>query len=125
MEEAGLYRIRNAPGPRGVSAECGSLRHRTCNAGQLEWPYLSTLEMLVEKIQRALPCELSGGLIIAGCRVVMEAVVRAFIHVHSVSDVIGFQRFFVSGPSVIDTLIERRVMNQKGRLNFGDIRGWL
>ncbi len=52
----------------------------------------------------------------------METVIRAFIHVRGVGHVIGFQRFLVSGPSVVDALVEGRVVKQQSCLDLGNLR---
>src|SRR5712691_3184955 len=73
-------------------------------------------QVLVEELERPLPGELGGGLVISRCRVVVEAVLRARILVHRVRDVAGLERSLVSGPAGVDALVVLRVVNEQGRL---------
>src|ERR1039457_884819 len=48
----------------------------------------SALQVLVEEIERSLPGQLGGGLVVTGSCIVVETVVRALIHVSGVGDVV-------------------------------------
>src|SRR5438046_3611411 len=79
-------------------------------------------QVLVEELERPLPGELGGGLVISRCRVVVEAVLRTRILVHRVRDVAGLERSLVSGPAGVDALVVLRVVNEQGRLALHGIR---
>jgi hypothetical protein len=65
--------------------------------------------VLIEEIQRALPGEFGRGFVVAWRRVVVESVIRAFVQVCGVGDVVGFQRFLLSGPARSDARVQRRI----------------
>src|SRR6266571_5464484 len=78
----------------------------------------SSPQVFVEKIERTLPGQLGSGLVITGCRVVMEAVVGALIHVGGVGLMVFLQGFLVRRPARIDALIERRIVQQERSLDL-------
>src|SRR6202000_861262 len=80
----------------------------------------SAFEVLVEKVDRALPGQLGGGFVVARRGIVVEAVLRAGINVYLVFHVRGFQGFFVVGPGRGDALVFFRVVQHQWRL---DLRG--
>src|SRR5262245_32951780 len=65
----------------------------------------SGTQVLVEEVDRALPGELRRRLIVAGCRVVVEAVLGLGIDVRFVLHLVRLERGFVRGPSRVDPLV--------------------
>ena len=61
--------------------------------------------MFLEERDGARPRELGGGLVIARCRVVVEAVLRARVEKGLVSHVVRLQRGLVGGPALVDALV--------------------
>ena len=59
-------------------------------------------QVLVEERDRPRPRELGGGFVVARRRVVVEAVIRARVHVHLVLDAVRLERRLVRGPAGVD-----------------------
>ena len=69
-------------------------------------------QRLVEEFQGAVPGQCGRSFVIARRRVVVEAVIRSFVNIRRVRDVIRFKRGLVRGPSGVDAVVERGIMNQ-------------
>ena len=68
-----------------------------------------------------MPSQFGGLLVVARRRVVVKAVVGAFVEVDLIGDVVGLKRLFVGRPSGVDAPVEAGVVNQERRLDFGDV----
>ena len=53
----------------------------------------------------------------------METVLRAFVHMHLVTNVVGLQRRLIVGPHAVHPLICAGVIDQKRRFYFRNIPG--
>jgi hypothetical protein len=69
-------------------------------------------EVLIEKIERALPSQLGRGLVVAWRGIVMETMIDALINVRSIGigHVICLKRFLVDRPFSGDARIQRCVV---------------
>src|ERR1700694_6058265 len=79
------------------------------------------LQIFVEERDGPRPGELGRGLVIARCRIVVEAVIGIRVHEHLVFHAVRLERRLKSGPAGIDAVVEARVLDQQGRLDFGSV----
>src|SRR5688572_28376371 len=78
-------------------------------------------EALAKEIDGSLPGELRGGLIVAGRRIVVEAVLRPWILMHFVLDLRFLERGLERGPAGVDALILAGVVNEQRGFYFGNV----
>src|SRR5207244_2496827 len=76
------------------------------------------LQILREELERPRPRELRRRLVVARRGVIVEAVLRAGIHVHLVLDARGLERRLVCGPALVDPLIGAGIVQQQRRLDL-------
>jgi hypothetical protein len=69
-------------------------------------------QVFIEKLESALPCQFGGGFVIARCRVVVEAVLFALVHVQRIQLVVGLERCFIVRDACVDALVIAGVMQQ-------------
>ena len=74
---------------------------------------LLTPEVLIEKIERALPSQLGCSLVVTWRRIVMETMIDALINVGSIAHVICLKRFLVGRPSFGNPRIQRCVVEAR------------
>src|ERR1700756_4693625 len=91
------------------------MAHSLSHRGRLDRPFRDAasggrLEVLVEPGERAVPGFLGGGLVVAGRRVVMEAVVGALVDMALVRDLRGRELLVESFPARGDAGIELAIL---------------
>jgi hypothetical protein len=77
----------------------------------------SAAQPRVEEVDRAAPGEFRRGLVVAGGRVVVEAVLNAGIDEGFVGDLRVLQRRLIGRPASVDAIVDARVMDQQRRLD--------
>src|SRR5207253_4777232 len=67
--------------------------------------YTSALQIFLEKSDGPRPGKLGRGFVVPGCRVVMEPMIGARIHIHLIFHAVRLERRLVGGPAGIDALV--------------------
>src|SRR6185503_19181434 len=80
-------------------------RASACEAGRCGMS--GVLQVAVEELERALPRELRGGLVVARSAFVVEAVLRVGIDERVVLDVVRLQHLLERGPAAGDAMVLR------------------
>src|SRR5262245_35134220 len=80
-------------------------------------------KVLVEEIDGSLPRQLGCRLVIAWCRVVVEAVIGAGVHELLVLLAVRLQRRLICGPSRVDAIVEAAVVNHQRSVDPRDVLG--
>src|SRR3989442_10514452 len=81
--------------------------------------YRSALQVFLEKGNGPRPRQLGRRFVIPGRRIVVKAVIRAWVHVHLIFHTVRLERRLPSGPARIDPFVEAGVVDQKLRLDLG------
>src|SRR5262245_23987658 len=101
-----------------LGAGCAGVKRGACRSRCRGGPPRRSGELLLEERDRPLPGELRRGLVVAGRRVVVKAVLCARIEIGLVRQAGGLQGGFESRPHGVDPLVVLRVVHQERHLDL-------